>query len=255
MLRITLSLGGTWMGDTVLCWGARFDKAGTRTLVVLVVQNGRGFVMSSLDTTVFVVDPDPESCKTIATLVGSLGNACWTFPSAEEFLCHLAASRPNCAVIELCLPGMNGFELQEHLISQGISTPLIFVGAAADVPAAVRVMRNGAVTLLKKPFSGEDLALALRTAIDRDAATRTARAKHAEMRYRIDQLHDRERETLQLILAGFPNKTIARKLGVSRRTVERIRAAAFEKLGAESALDVVRIVEGTGDFHAFASSL
>ncbi len=208
--------------------------------------------MSSLETTVFVVDPDPESSKSIATLASSLGNACWTFPAAEEFLCHVAASRPNCAVIELCLPGMNGFELQEHLTSQGISIPLIFVGASADVPAAVRLMRNGAVTLLKKPFLGEDLATALRVAIDKDLVTRAARVKRAELRYRIDQLHDRERETLQLILAGLPNKTIARKLGVSRRTVERIRAAAFEKLGAESALDVVRIVEGTGDLAAFA---
>jgi RNA polymerase sigma factor (sigma-70 family) len=208
--------------------------------------------MSSLDTTVFVVDPDPESSKGIATLVGSLGSACWTFPAAEEFLCHVAASRPNCAVIELCLPGMNGFELQEHLISQGISIPLIFIGASADVPAAVRLMRNGAVTLLRKPFLAEDLTTALRSAIDKDVATRAAHAKRAELRYRIDQLHDRERETLQLILAGLPNKTIARKLGVSRRTVERIRAAAFEKLGAESALDVVRIVEGTGDLESFA---
>jgi len=211
--------------------------------------------MNPLETTVFVVDPDPESCRCVASLATALGSACWTFPSAEEFLCHMASSRPNCAVIELCLPGMDAFELQEHLNSRGVSTPLIFVGASADVQGAVRLMQRGAVMILKKPYPTEDLLDAIRAAIAKDCASTTAQAKRAEMRYRIDQLHDRERETLQLILAGLPNKTIARKLGVSRRTVERIRAAAFEKLGAESALDVVRIVEGGGAQQAFAVNL
>lgn len=207
--------------------------------------------MTPADCTVFVVDPDPQSRHSIAVLASSLGLRSATFPAAEEFLGQLDPAQSGCAIVELCLPGMSGFELQECLATRGNPIPLIFLSASADVAAAVRVMRGGAVTLLEKPCRADDLVPAIHHAIHKDRLARAARAKHAEMRYRFDQLHDRERQTVQLVLDGLPNKTIARKLGVSRRTVERIRAAAFEKLGAESAIDVVRIVEAGVDHQAF----
>lgn len=207
--------------------------------------------MNAANSNVFVVDADPASGQHLGVLASALDLQCSTFPTGEEFLRAIDSSQAGCAVIELCLPGMSGFELQECLLARNIHVPLIFFGESADVAAAVRVMRNGAITLLKKPYRDEEMVQSIRLAVENDSAARAASAKRAEMRYRFDQLHDRERETLQLILAGLPNKTIARKLGVSRRTVERIRAAAFEKLGAESALDVVRLVEGAGDHQAF----
>jgi len=197
--------------------------------------------MNLPDSMVFVVDSDPICCLNIAEIASSLNLRCSTFSTAEEFLGQLDPAQPGCAIVELWLPGMSGFELQECLAKRDIPIPIIFVSATADVATAVRAMRNGAHILLKKPYLAEELAQSIRDAVDRDRRTRAALAQRAEMRYRFDRLHDRERETLQLVLDGVPNKTIARKLGVSRRTVERIRATAFEKLGAESALDVVRM--------------
>jgi FixJ family two-component response regulator len=207
--------------------------------------------MNPADSNIFLVDSDPTHGPRLGVLAASLNLKCCAFSNAEEYLRQFDPAQPGCVVAELCQPGMSGFELQECLAARGAQIPIVFCSAAADVASAVRAMRLGAVTVLKKPYRDEEMVQALQLAIEKDSAGRTNRAKHAEMRYRFDQLHDRERETLQLILAGLPNKTIARKLGVSRRTVERIRAAAFEKLGAESALDVVRIVEGVGDHHLF----
>ena len=198
--------------------------------------------MSADKTTLFVVDDDPDACRSAAALASSMGLACETYSSAESFLESFQSSRPGCVLIDLRLNGMSGFDLQEELVARGSELPVIVISAYADVPATVRLMRNGALTVLEKPYRADELAEAIRVAIEMDCQQRAARAERRRLQERIDALPPRERQTMDLIVAGKPNKAIARQLDVSHRTVDRLRAAVLRKMGIDTAVELARIV-------------
>ncbi len=204
--------------------------------------NGAEQTMKGSEAALHVVDDDLSARKGVAALASSMGVPCETFSSAEDFLDHYDPSRAGCLLIDLRLTGMSGLELQERLAAMGNTLPVILVSAHADVPTTVRAMRNGALTLLEKPYRDDQLADAIRTALQLDRKTQEENAQRADVQQRIDRLTDRERQVMDLILAGKPNKSIARHLEVSQRTVDRLRAAVFEKMGAESAVEVVRMI-------------
>jgi FixJ family two-component response regulator len=191
---------------------------------------------------VFVVDDEPSALKGVAALVSSMGFRCETFASAEEFLERFDVSRAGCLLIDLRLKGINGLELQERLLARGSTLPVIFISAYADVATTVRAMRNGALTMLEKPYQADELADAIRGALDEDSERRATRVRRAEVRKRLSTLTERETRVMELIVAGKPNKAIARDLALSQRTVDRLRASLFEKMGAGSAVEVTRMV-------------
>lgn len=196
----------------------------------------------SSEPTVFVVDDDEDARDSVCVLVRSMGIRAEPFASAEEFIAGYAEGRPGCLVTDVRMAGMSGIELQEQLIERKIAIPVIVLTAYARTRVTVRAMAAGAVTLLEKPYDEEELWDAIRKALARDAERREGVQRQREIRLRVDRLTPGERAVMDLIVQGQPNKTIAKKLGVSVRAVENRRSAIFSKMQADSVAELVRLV-------------
>ncbi len=192
--------------------------------------------------TVFVIDDDPDGRRSIVALVESFGFRAEAFDSAERFLEAQRTGEPGCVVTDLLMPGMSGLELQERLAAMGSSLPVIIISAYADVPTAVRAVRGGAVTLLQKPYAPAELRESLLEAFERNAQARQEAAWLAEIRRRLESLTAAEREVLEMVAAGIPNKTIAQRLNLGLRTVEARRHAIMHKMQAGSLAELLRMV-------------
>ena len=192
--------------------------------------------------TVFVIDDDPDVLDSLSRLVrtASLGVEC--FDSADAFLVAWREDRPGCLVTDIRMPGMNGLELQERMRSQGPSIPTIVLTGYGDVPGAVRALKGGAIDFLQKPYEPDVLLVRIAEALEKDARTREARERTAEVEARLSQLTPREREVMSLVVEGRANKVIAIDLGISERTIELHRGRVMRKLGARSVPDLIRKV-------------
>ena len=195
---------------------------------------------------VFVVDDDEAVRASIAMLLESVSLKTETFASAREFLQAWAGDRPGCVVLDLRMPGLSGLELQERLLALGSRLPIIFVSGHGDVPDAVAAMRAGAVDFLRKPFRDQDLLDRIQKALELDAQRRSEAVDVERIRGRLARLTQREREVLDRVVEGLPNKTIAQKLGVSERTVEIHRSRAMAKMEAGSLAELVKLVLRAG---------
>lgn len=192
--------------------------------------------------TLYIVEDEPTCRGEIASVAEHLELRAEGFPTAEAFLGAHDESKPGCLVLDLRLPGMSGLELQERLAESRSQRPVIAVSAFADVPSAVRVMRMGAVTVLTKPYAEGELRQAIIEGLDRDAQNRQKRAHRADVRARLGRLSHPERAVLEFMLAGTPNKMIARHLTLSLRTIEHRRQQIFLKTQANSLAELVRLV-------------
>jgi two-component system response regulator FixJ len=194
------------------------------------------------DSTVFVVDDDELARRSVCALVASRGCRAVAFSSAEAFLATYDVNQPGCLVTDVRMLGMDGLELQERLRSLNVRIPVIVITAYATTPLTVRAMQSGAITLLEKPCYDEKLWQAIEAALDQDRKQRLVDAQRRDIATRMAQLSDGERKVLDLMLAGKPNKSIARALDVSIRTVEARRHNIFKKLGTDSVAELVRLV-------------
>jgi RNA polymerase sigma factor (sigma-70 family) len=194
------------------------------------------------EVTVFVVDDHELARNSVCALVESMGLKAQAFASGEEFLAAYRAQQPGCLVTDVRMLGMSGIELQQQLAARGCKLPVIVITAHANTPLTVQAMKQGAVTLLEKPCSDNDLWDAIREALSRDEQQRSQAARREEIRQRLTELTPHEREVLDRIVAGKLNKSIARELKVSIRTVENRRHNIFQKLGADSVAELVRLV-------------
>jgi two-component system response regulator FixJ len=192
--------------------------------------------------TVFVVDDDEQARKSVCALIRSMGIHAESFASAEEFLDGYAEPRAGCLVTDVRMLGMSGLELQEELNRRNVFLPIIVLTAYARTPLTVRAVKAGAVTVLEKPYEDDDLWDAIRNALAEDAASRAQHQRRQELRRRIDLLSPSERKVMELIAQGKPNKSIAKLLDVSIRTVENRRREVFEKMEAHSVAELVRMV-------------
>ncbi|MBI4581061.1 MAG: response regulator transcription factor [Planctomycetes bacterium] len=191
--------------------------------------------------TVFVVDDDPAVRRAVELLLRSAGMMVETFRTADEFLAVYEPARAGCLVLDVDMPGMTGPDLQDKLLSQGLSIPIVMITGHGDVPLAVGAVRKGAVDFLLKPFDDEVLVERVRQAIDLDVRQRRKAAHEAALRTRLDRLTPREREVLDLLIAGKGNKEIALQLGLSRKTIDIHRSHVMMKLGVDSLLDVAKM--------------
>ena len=197
--------------------------------------------------TVFVVDDDAAVRQSFEWLVGSVGLKTETYDSAQAFLDGYDRDRPGCLVLDVRMPGMSGLELQERLAAEGVTLPVIVVSGYGDVPTAVRVMKQGAVDFIEKPFSDQAMLDRIQASIERDLAARCAEAERAIARSNRDRLTRREAEVMDLVIAGKSNKEIARALTISPKTVEVHRANVMKKMQADSLADLVRLAERTAE--------
>ncbi|HTT01811.1 MAG TPA: response regulator transcription factor [Steroidobacteraceae bacterium] len=191
---------------------------------------------------VYVVDDDEAVRNSLRFLLRSVGLATQTLPSAGEFLASYRPNQPGCLVLDVRMPAMSGLELQQQLNLRGAIIPVIFITGHGDIPMAVEAMQHGAFDFLQKPFRDQDLIDRIQRALAKDTKSRAALKEHARIRSRLDSLTPREREVMQLMTRGKPNKVMAAELGVSQRTVEIHRARVMEKSGAASLAQLVRMV-------------
>jgi FixJ family two-component response regulator len=192
--------------------------------------------------TVFIVDDDNGVRSSIRVLMKSVGLPALAFASPVEFLAAYSPAQPGCLVLDIRMPGMSGLDLQQKLNEIGAVVPVIFITGHGDVSMAVEAMRHGAFDFLQKPFRDQDLIDRIQQALARDRETREALKEHGRINVRINSLTPREREVLELLTAGKPNKGMAQDLGLSQRTVEIHRAHVMEKMGAKSVAQLVRMV-------------
>jgi two-component system response regulator FixJ len=194
------------------------------------------------EPTVFVVDDDRDLCDSLRWLIESDGLRVETYASAQDFLDAYDPVRPGVLVLDVRMPGMDGLDLQQHLIGIGHGIPIIILTGHADVPMAVRAVKAGALEFLQKPVNDQILLDCIRKAIRLDTQNRSKKKRKDEILTRMALLTPREREVLNLVVAGKPNKQIAHELSVSEKTVEVHRKRLMKKVQVGSAVELVRVV-------------
>jgi FixJ family two-component response regulator len=195
------------------------------------------------DPLVYIVDDDLAVREALRGMIRSVGLRCETFASAHEFLRHPRADGPACLVLDVMLPDLSGLDLSAELARVRVQIPTVFMTGHGTIPMSVRAMKAGAVEFLTKPFSGDDLMSAIQQALERDRAARSVRAADAAVDVQLGKLTARERDVLELVVAGRLNKEIAAKLGIVEQTVKQHRGSIMRKLGARSVADLVRLAE------------
>lgn len=196
--------------------------------------------------TVFIVDDDDAVRDSLSLLCETAGLKVECHASAESFLDAWRPDQPGCVVLDVRMARMSGPELHAELNRRGCQLPVIYLTAHGDIPMTVRAMKAGAVDFLTKPVDGaafiERVQEALQRGHEQIKLQQTLSGKHR----RLAQLTPREREVLLLALAGHPNKAIARRLGISHRTVEIHRSHILQKTGATSLLELAQLAAECG---------
>jgi two-component system response regulator FixJ len=191
---------------------------------------------------VHVVDDDEGVRDSLAFLLQSAGFAVRTYDSAAAFLAVASGLVAGCVLTDVRMPEMDGLALQRHLAALGRSLAVVVMTGHGDVPIAVEALKAGARDFLEKPFDEQRLLAVVREALAASQHAQEAQEASAGITARLASLTPREREVLQRLVSGQPNKTIAYDLGTSPRTVEVQRARVMEKMNARSLPELVRMV-------------
>jgi two-component system response regulator FixJ len=192
---------------------------------------------------VFVVDDDEAICESLRLLIGDIGLEVRTFTSAGQFLARYSPAQNGCLVLDVRMSGMSGLELQAKLRDLGGRIPIIIITGHGDVPMAVEAMKAGAMDFIEKPFRDQVLLDSIQKAIDLDARTRRQWRERQDVQSRTELLTQREREVMERLVAGKTNKNIAFELGISQKTVDFHRANILGKVGVNSVVELVRLLQ------------
>jgi two-component system response regulator DctR len=202
----------------------------------------------ALDATVFIVDDDASVREALAWLLRSRRLLSETFGSGEQFVAMLetgfAPVQPCCLLLDVRMPGLSGLELFDLLVARGLveQMPVIFLTGHADVPTAVHMVKRGAFDFCEKPFSDNALVDRIEQAVTRSAGVLAEQRERRKLKARLQELTDRERDVMGLVVEGLPNKLIADQLDISVRTVEVHRARVFDKMEVKSAVELANLL-------------
>jgi len=201
---------------------------------------------------VYLVDDDAEVRQALAWLLRTRRLLSEGYDSAEAFEAHAivwtgAPEAPCCVVLDVRMPGLSGLALFERLLQLPwqAAVPVIFLSGHADVPTAVDAVKRGAFDFCEKPFSDNALVDRVEQALDRSAEVLAQQRIKRELQQRLDSLTDRERDVMDLVIAGLPNKLVADQLNISVRTVEVHRSRVFDKMGVKSAVELANVLRPT----------
>jgi RNA polymerase sigma factor (sigma-70 family) len=196
---------------------------------------------------VVVIDDDPSVRDALDSLIRSVGLDVRLYGTTDDFLRDKRPDAPACLVLDVRLPTLSGLDFQREMARSDINLPIIFITAHGDVPMSVRAIKAGAIEFLTKPFRDQDLLDAIHIGIERSRAQRQADAIVTELRSCFESLTAREREIMQQVVSGRPNKQIAATLKLSEFTVKVHRGHAMQKMKAKSLADLVRMADKLKD--------
>jgi two-component system, LuxR family, response regulator FixJ len=203
--------------------------------------------MTEQDALIFVVDDDAAMRRSLEYLFDSAGWHVALFESAHDFLDRYDGHLPGCLVLDVRMPLMSGLELQQVLKERGILLPIVFLSSHGDVPIAVQALKNGACDFLEKPCKDQALLDTVARAVKRCIELCRRDAQNQMLQGVLATLTPREREVVELVALGKPNKLIARELAISEKTVQVHRYHAMEKLGVHSAAEITRMLTAGSD--------
>lgn len=195
---------------------------------------------------VYVVDDDPAVRDALTLLIEQEGLPVIAFDSAEAFLANCCGKCRGCVIVDVRMPGMDGVQLQEEIVRRGCPLPVIFLTAYGDIPMTVRAMKAGAVDFLTKPVTGAALMQSVQAALEESERRKVQADTNSVASSRLSSLTQREREVMALAVEGHSNKEIARRLGISHRTVEIHRGRIMQKTGTATLIDLARIAQEGG---------
>jgi two-component system, LuxR family, response regulator FixJ len=194
------------------------------------------------DCNLYVVDDEVAVLKSVESVLVQFGLSPVCFSSAELFLKEAVQDAPGCIVTDLSMPGMNGLQLQETLVANSSPLSVIFLTGLADVPTTVRIMRNGATTLLVKPYATQELVSAVQNALKSSQVRWQLVCQQQKARAMMATLTEEEKAVMKMMLDGVPNKNIASSLDIGMRTVDRRRQAVFSKMGVSTVAELAVLV-------------
>ena len=194
------------------------------------------------ESTVFVVDDDEPMRNSLRRLLRAAGLKVEAYASAADFLNAYEPDQTGCLLVDIAMPEMTRLELQAVLAQRGIGIPIVFLTGSAEIATAVAAMKAGAMDFIEKPFANDLLVERIRYVLKLRADRGRTHVDSGEVRHRVALLTPREREVMQLVVAGNTSKMTGRLLGTSHRTIEIHRARIMEKMQAASLADLVRMV-------------
>ena len=195
---------------------------------------------------IHVIDDDEGVREGLCALLEAKGFLAQPHASCEEFLDSFSVSTTLCIVTDLRMPGMGGLDLQAHLHKKAIELPFIVITGHGDVPSAVRALKSGAADFIEKPIDGKLFIAAVERAVAARISQRVQSEEASLANERVAALTPRERDVLQHLVEGSPNKIIAHQLSISPRTVENHRARLMVKMQVDSVAELVRMALAAG---------
>lgn len=193
------------------------------------------------ELTIYVVDDDDALRDSLVWLLEGESMRVRAFATAEAFLAAVNPREPGAVLLDVRMPGMNGMELHDTLISRGFALPVVFITGHGDVPMAVEAVKKGAFDFIEKPFEDRKLIEVIKRAALKATSAAQEQQDKASIERRMHSLSTREREVMDLVVQGKLNKTIADVLGISIKTVEAHRARVMEKMNANSLAELVQL--------------
>ena len=202
--------------------------------------------MNLTTRTVFVVDDAPAVCKSLTRVLTAAGYRVRAFESAEDFLAGHDADSPGCLLLDICLPGLSGIQLQRTLAGSPHALPIVFLTGMGDIEASVAAMKQGAVDFLTKPIDSVRLFGAVEPGLRRDEEQRRQVSIRRVIHQRLATLTPREREVMTYVVRGLLNKQIAAQMGTGEKTVKVHRARVMSKMVVRSIPELVQLGERVG---------
>lgn len=197
---------------------------------------------------VFIVDDDAAVRDALAFQLEAAGYDVTALPGARDFLDICTADTPGCVILDVDMPGMDGPALQEELERRGLRLPIIFLSGKGTIPVTVRTIKAGALDFLTKPVQARVLLDRVREAMKQSSRIRKQTEEYQSIVSRLATLTEREREVMQLAVAGHTSKEIGQMLGISYRTVEVYRAHVMQKTGASNVLELAQFAKAAAEF-------